>query len=145
MARQRQPSISDAEWQVMEAVWAGAPATANEIIDRLSGRGAEWNPRTIRTMLNRLVGKRALGYTADGKRYLYTPLVDRADCVRDESRSFLSRVFGGAVAPAVVHLLEHSDLTPQEIEQLRQLLDRESGGQSQKDKATGRQEDKGTG
>jgi BlaI family transcriptional regulator, penicillinase repressor len=124
MARQRQPSISDAEWQVMEAVWAGAPATANEIIDRLSGRGAEWNPRTIRTMLNRLVGKRALGYTADGKRYLYTPLVDRADCVRDESRSFLSRVFGGAAGAALVHFVEEHDLTPDEIEQLKQVLRR---------------------
>jgi BlaI family penicillinase repressor len=124
MARQRQPSISDAEWQVMEAVWAGAPATANEVIDRLSGRGAEWNPRTIRTMLNRLVGKRALGYTAEGKHYLYTPLVDRADCVRDESRSFLSRVFGGATGAALVHFVEEHDLTPAEIEQLKQVLRR---------------------
>ena len=108
----------------MEAVWAGAPATANEIIDRLSGRGAEWNPRTIRTMLNRLVGKRALGYTAEGKRYLYTPLVERADCVRDESRTFLSRVFGGAAGAALVHFVEEHDLTPDEIEQLKQVLRR---------------------
>jgi BlaI family penicillinase repressor len=123
MAR-RQPSISDAEWQVMEAVWARSPATANEVIDRLSGRGAEWNPRTIRTMLNRLIGKRALGYTAEGKRYLYEPLVSREDCVRAQSRSFLSRVFGGATGAALLHFVAENDLSPAEIEQLKQVLRR---------------------
>jgi BlaI family penicillinase repressor len=72
------------------------------------------------------VQKQAVEVRVDGRKYLYRAAVPRDAVVRRESRSFLSRVFGGAVAPAVVHLIEHSDLTPQEIEQLRQLLDRES-------------------
>ena len=123
---------------------ADAGLTAGEVVDAVALTQA-WAPRTIKTLLNRLVQKKAVEVRVDGRRYLYRAAVPRDAVVRRESRSFLSRVFGGAVAPAVVHLLEHSDLTPQEIEQLRQLLDRESGGQSQKDTATGRQADTGTG
>ena len=119
--------------------------TAGEVVDAVAA-GQAWAPRTIKTLLNRLVQKNAVEVTVDGRRYLYRARVARDAVVRRESRSFLSRVFGGAVAPAVVHLLEHSDLTPQEIEHLRQILERESkAGKGHGDKGTGRQGDKGTG
>jgi BlaI family penicillinase repressor len=129
----------------MTAVWdhGGADGmTAGEVVDAVGGR-QDWHPRTIKTLLNRLVQKKAVDVTVDGRRYLYRPRLPRDAAVRRESRSFLSRVFGGAVAPAVVHLLEESDLrlTPKEIEQLRLILERENGG----DKETRRQGDKGTG
>ena len=118
------PQISDAEWDVMKVVWDRQPVPASDVVDRLAAdRG--WRPRTVKTMLNRLVAKGALAYEVQGKRYLYRALVQRDACVRHESRSFLSRVFGGAVAPAVVHLLEHTKLTPEEVEQLRRILERE--------------------
>jgi BlaI family penicillinase repressor len=117
------PNISDAEWQVMDAVWAGSPVTANEIVERLAGQ-TDWNPRTIKTMLNRLVRKGALGFKAEGKRYLYEPRVTRDDCVRAQSRSFLSRVFGGATGEALLHFVEENDLSPAEIEQLKKVLAR---------------------
>ncbi|MGB7159470.1 MAG: BlaI/MecI/CopY family transcriptional regulator [Tepidisphaeraceae bacterium] len=121
----RIPSISDAEWQVMEVVWAASPepVTANEIVARLDA-STDWKDKTIKTMLNRLVNKGALGYEADGKRYLYKPKVARDACVRLQSRSFLSRVFGGATGAALLHFVEEHDLTPAEIEHLRRVLAR---------------------
>ncbi len=118
------PQISDAEWDVMKVVWDRQPVPASDVVERLAAERG-WALRTVKTMLNRLVAKGALDYALDGKRFLYRALVERDACVRHESRSFLSRVFGGAVTPAVVHLLEHSKLTPAEVEQLRQVLERE--------------------
>jgi BlaI family penicillinase repressor len=116
------PSISDAEWQVMEVVWAqGDPVTANEIVARLE-RTTAWKEKTVKTMLNRLVNKGALGYELDGKRYLYKPKVARDECVRVETQSFLSRVFGGATGAALLHFVQEHDLTREEIEQLRRVL-----------------------
>ena len=131
----------------MNAVWDGNPAglpdglTAGEVVESVA-RSQDWHPRTTKTLLNRLVQKKAVEVRIDGRRYLYRPRVPRDAALRRESRSFLSRVFGGAVAPAVVHLLEQSDLklTPQEIDHLRQILEREQG-----DTGTRRQGDKGTG
>src|SRR5690349_16856841 len=93
------PSISDAEWEVMNVLWgAAAPLMASDVVDRLAAPGG-WSPRTVKTLLNRLVKKRALAFEVHGKRYLYRPAVRREQCVRAESRSFLARVFGGAVGP----------------------------------------------
>ena len=120
------PQISDAEWEVMKRVWELQPVPASDLVARL-GREQRWAPRTIKTMLARLVDKGALGYEVDGKRFLYRAKVRREACVRHESRSFISRVFGGAVAPAVVHLLTHSNLTQDELRELRRILDGEGG------------------
>ena len=119
------PDISEAEWEVMQVLWDAPGLTANEVVDRVAGRRG-WNPRTVKTLLNRLLAKKALRFEAEGNRYRYFPAVSREACVRTESRSFLSRVFGGAVAPAVVHLLTHSDLSDEELKQLRRILDGEA-------------------
>src|SRR5688572_1213274 len=106
----------------MKAVWDRQPVPASDVVELLR-REQGWAPRTVKTMLNRLVAKGALTYEIDGKRFLYNAKVNRDSCVRRESRSFLSRVFDGSVAPAVVHLLTHSKLSDDELKQLRQILD----------------------
>jgi len=115
------PSISDAEWEVMNVLWDQSPLMANEVVERLAGRKG-WSPRTVKTLLNRLVGKRALEFKAQGKRYLYRPAVGREQCVRAESRSFLSRVFAGSAGPMLVQFVSQADLTPDEIAELQRVL-----------------------
>ncbi|HEY8748371.1 MAG TPA: BlaI/MecI/CopY family transcriptional regulator [Tepidisphaeraceae bacterium] len=119
------PQISDAEWEVMKAVWDGAPLTAGEVVERVATE-QKWKPRTIKTLLNRLVKKGAVAMEPDGRRYIYRARVARDAVIRRETRSFLSRVFDGAAAPAIVHFLEHGQLTPDEIKRLRETLDREA-------------------
>ena len=75
-------------------------------------------------MLNRLVPKKALRYRVDGKRYLYSPAIAREICVRTETKSLVDRLFGGAIGPTLVHFVEDAKLSEDEIEELRQLLDR---------------------
>jgi BlaI family penicillinase repressor len=113
--------ISDAEWHIMNLVWRQAPVTAADIVNALSAR-VGWRSRTIRTLLDRLVKKGALKISHDGKRFLYEPLVKLETCVRQESRSFLQRVFGGRPAPMLLHLVSESELSREEIKQLKRLL-----------------------
>src|SRR6188474_1592373 len=96
------PSISEAEWQVMTVIWDSHPITATDVIDKLAKKN-DWSPRTVKTLLNRLVRKRALTFQVEGKRYLYRPAIDRAQCLRSESRSFLGRVFAGDAAAMLLH------------------------------------------
>ena len=119
------PQISDAEWEVMKAVWDWGPLTAGQVVDRLAGE-RRWKPRTVKTLLNRLVQKGAVAMEIDGRRYVYRAKVPRDAVIKRETRSFLSRVFDGAAAPAIVHFIEQGRLTPDEIRQLRETLDRES-------------------
>jgi len=120
------PAIADSEWDVMNVVWsAGAPLSANDVVGRLAGV-RDWSPRTVKTLLNRLINKGALAYEAQGKRYLYRPRVSREQCVRDETRSFLSRVFAGAPGPMLLQFVAQAKLTPDEVDALKRLLDKKA-------------------
>jgi BlaI family penicillinase repressor len=119
MARSLQ--ISDAEWTVMAPIWAAGACTAADVIKQLRTT-QNWNHSTIRTLLARLVEKGALAYDVDGSRYIYRAAVSRERCVRQESRSFLEKAFGGDVAALVTHFVAEASLDQDQIEQLRQLL-----------------------
>lgn len=121
-----QISISDAEWQVMNVVWNGQPLTAQEVIAALEDQ-ADWAPATIKTMLHRLVKKNVLAYEPQGNRYVYRARARRSDCVKQASRSFLERVFEGESGSLVAHFLRSSKLSPNEIAELRQILNEQEG------------------
>jgi len=117
----RIPKISEAEWIVMEVVWRRNPITALEVVQQLTAY-KQWQDQTIRTMLRRLIRKKALTYEAEGKVYYYAPALSREQCVRGESRSFLERVFGGTAQPLLVQLVQETKLTPGDIAELKRIL-----------------------
>ncbi len=119
----RLPRISDAEWQVMQVVWlASSGLTADEVIEALKGKVA-WNARTIRTLINRLLQKKALKYEKEGRKYRYFPAVKQDQCVRQERRSFVQRVYGGTVAPMLAAFIDDAQLSHEDIEELKRMLD----------------------
>jgi len=119
-------SISDAEWQVMNVIWQNQPVESQQVVCQLAEPN-HWSAATIKTMLHRLVKKKVLTFDRDGKRYLYSAKARREDCVRQASRSFLDRVFGGSAAPALMHLVKTSKLTSDELAELRHLLASKEG------------------
>jgi BlaI family penicillinase repressor len=115
------PRISEAEWLVMKVCWHRSPINAQDIIDSLAPPASR-HPKTVKTLLNRLVKKGALGFKKEGRAYLYEPLVAEQECVTAESTSFLERVFGGALSPMLAHFVEHRKLSPAEIAELKRLI-----------------------
>ena len=117
------PKISESEWVVMKAIWSENPITANRIVEKLAD-STSWNPKTIKTLLNRLVKKEAVGFESKGREYDYYPLIEEAVFVKEESRSFLKRVFGGAVKPMLATLVESEDLSKEDLEDLKRILEK---------------------
>ena len=115
------PAISEAEWVVMRVVWEGSPMTANEVVAALVGQ-ASWKPKTVHTLLRRLVDKGALAFDKRGREFVYRPLVEERECQLAESRTFLSRVFGGQLSPLVAAFVESEKLSADEIAQLEKIL-----------------------
>lgn len=114
--------ISDAESRVMETLWQEAPLSSEQIVAAVQAN-SDWHEKTIRTLLNRLLGKGAVQVTRDGRRYLYSPVLSRAQWQSQESHSLLDRVFGGRVAPLLAHFSQHEKLSPNDIAELRKLID----------------------
>jgi len=115
-------SISDAESQVMEVLWNEHPLSAEEVVAALT-KSTDWQEPTIKTLLNRLLNKRAIAAQRDGRRYLYRPLMSRDDYVHAQSKSLLDRLFDGRVAPLVAHFSEQRKLSKKDIAELKRIIE----------------------
>ncbi|KAJ49827.1 BlaI family penicillinase repressor [Clostridium tetanomorphum] len=122
--------ISHSEWQIMNFIWNNSTCTANEVVEALS-KTSNWKPKTIRTLINRLVNKGILGYEIDKKdkkTYHYFALISEKECKKEESKSFLKRVFNGSVNSMLVNFISENELSSEEIDELKSILDRKKKG-----------------
>jgi len=113
--------ISGAESQIMEALWTQGPLTAEEIVQAV-GPANDWGEATVKTLINRLLKKKALASERAGGRAIYRPLVSKEDYVTGESQGLLDRLFGGQIAPLVAHYARHRALSPEEVARLKKLI-----------------------
>ena len=121
------PRIADSEWRVMQVLWRHGPQTANDVVNALSGE-VKWKPRTIKTLISRLVRKGAVKVTEEGYRYRYSAAVDESTSVHSETRSFVRRVYQGAMKPALAAFLEDADLSDEEIDDIQEILNQKRKG-----------------
>ena len=119
------PQISEAEYEVMKIVWKYAPVSTNDITDRLVKTTA-WSPKTIQTLIKRLVTKGALTYEKHSRVFVYTPLEDQDEYIGQESSSFLKRFYNGDLSAMLSSYLDHDRLSETEIHTLRSLLTEDS-------------------
>ena len=115
------PQISEAEYEVMKIVWKHAPINTNEITEKLL-QSTNWSPKTIQTLIKRLVTKGALTYEKQSRVFVYTPLVKETEYICQESNSFLNRYYDGDITAMLSAYIENDKLTEPEIETLRSLL-----------------------
>ena len=115
-------SISGAESKVMEALWRRGPLTADEIIAEVA-LAENWGEATVKTLINRLLKKKAIQSARAEGRHCYRPLLRRDDYVQAESQGLLDRLFGGQLAPLVSHFAEHRALSPEDVARLKKLIE----------------------
>lgn len=115
------PQISEAEFEVMKIIWKYAPISTNEVTEKLT-QTTDWSPKTIQTMLMRLVTKKALTYEKQSRVFVYTPLVPETEYIRQESNSFLNKYYNGNIVSMLTSYLEDDKLSKTELDTLRHLL-----------------------
>ena len=113
--------VSGAESRIMEALWARGDLTTEELV-REVGVANDWGEATVKTLITRLLKKKAIASAREGGRARYTPLLTREDYVTGESQGLLDRLFGGQVAPLVAHYAKHRALSPDEVARLKRLI-----------------------
>jgi predicted transcriptional regulator len=113
--------ISEAEHAVMEVLWEEQPLTAAEVAER-AGPKRGWSVHTVKTLLSRLMAKGAITHETEGRRFLYSPAIERDSYVGGESEKLVDRLFGGRVTPLIAQLAERRALSPQDIAELEALL-----------------------
>lgn len=117
----RDAKLSDAELELMAVLWARAPLAASEIIASAPEK-RDWSATTVKTMLARLVEKGALKAEPDGRRFLYSPLVEQGAVAADQAGRLLDRLFGGRLSPLVAQLAARRDLSDDDVAELEKLV-----------------------
>jgi BlaI family transcriptional regulator, penicillinase repressor len=114
--------ITAAESRIMEALWRRGPLAADEIVGTVA-EVEPWGEATVKTLINRLLKKKAIRSARAEGRHRYEPLLRREDYVHSESQGLLDRLFGGRLAPLVSHFAEHRALSPEDIAHLKKLIE----------------------
>lgn len=116
------PKISDSEWEVMEIIWSKKLCTSSEIVDALKD-DSEWSPKTIHTLITRLVKKGAVDVDKTSTTYKYSPLISEKDLKNQETKTFVQKLYGGSLKLLLSNFIKEEELSADEIHELRKLLD----------------------
>lgn len=126
------PQISESEFEVMKLIWKHAPISTNDITKKLT-KTTTWSPKTIQTLIKRLVTKGALSYEKQGRMFVYTPLINETEYLGQQRRSFLARFYDGNIAAMLSAYIADDKLSEQELADLRALLADSQDGQDVQD------------
>ena len=114
-------TISEAESRVLAVLWREGPSTSETVIAALAAES--WEVSTIKTLLARLVRKRAIRARKEGRRFVYSAVLTREQWITEESEGLLGRLFAGRLAPLVQHFSRHRKLSKADIRELKRLIE----------------------
>jgi BlaI family transcriptional regulator, penicillinase repressor len=120
MTGRKTNAISEAESLVMQVFWTRGALTSEEVVAAL--RDGKWQEATIKTLLNRLLKKKALRARKENRHYIYSPVLTRDEWLSAESHGFVDRLFGGRIAPLVSYFSQHKRLSKRDLEDLKQFI-----------------------
>ena len=113
--------LTDSEWKVLNALWAGGPQTLGQVLERLEG-DTGWSRTTVHTYLTRMMGKGLVSADEHSPRR-YSAAVTLEECAAQEERSLMDRAYGGSAGKLAAAFLRSASLTREERDELRRLLD----------------------
>ena len=114
-------NLSEGEWKLMKLLWQSQPRTIGEFVTELHD-DTGWTKTTVFVMLKRLIVKGAVRVDESGRVHKYYPLIGRSDVTKEETDSFLSRVYDGSLGMMVSSLVGRHALSEKEIEELKRIL-----------------------
>ena len=116
-------TLSEAEWNIMESLWAESPKVGSRIVADMAKR-VGWSRSTTLTMLKRMTEKGMIACEDNGRMRVYVPLIERETAVKKETDNFLKRVYHGSASMLVSSFIKKQRLTAEELSELREILDK---------------------
>jgi BlaI family penicillinase repressor len=113
--------LTEPEWLIMNALWNGHPAKARDVAERLPNT-IGWAYTTVKTMLDRLVEKKAVRKSKQGNTGLYEPLLSRRQARSTAVKMMLNQAFDGAFGPMMHFLVKDEKLSDKDRKELIEIL-----------------------
>ena len=129
MARKKSPTLTNAEHRIMEVIWAKGSATVAEVVEALDGKDAY---TTILTLMRILKDKGYLSSRSEGRAFVFVPKVDRDTAARKAVHQLLAKFFGGSPSELVLSFLREEEITPADLEVIKQKILESGDGRDEK-------------
>jgi BlaI family penicillinase repressor len=128
MSRPPAEQPTDLELQFLKILWEQSPQPVRQIRDSLAASGRDIAHTSVITTLNTMVKKRFLTRKKEGIAFLFGPRVTREQVSQSVLGDVVNRVFDGSAKAVLMGLFEHSDIDPDELKELRKLIDQKMKG-----------------
>lgn len=117
--------VSDAELEVLKALWELKQGTSSQIINHLIGK-TDWKPKTIQTLITRLIKKEVVIVNKNNKKsYIYSPSISEDEFRKFANDSLLNKLYNGSVNSMISTFIKNTSLSNEDIQNLKNLLDNE--------------------
>jgi BlaI family penicillinase repressor len=113
------------QMKIMQCLWERQSASARDITDALN-RDGEIAHSTVQTLLRKLEAKGAVRHTVEDRTFLFHPVAPQNEVKTSALQDLLSRAFEGSAYSLVAHLIEHERISPEELAQIRALIEKEA-------------------
>ncbi len=123
--------LGSKQLELLNVLWDLGRANARQVTDALNDRGLDVAHSTVQTQLRLLMKKGAVGFEKDDRTFVFFPLIDREEAASDGVTDILDRVFGGSASALVSHLLSGREVDPEELDEIRRMLDKHSSNTQQ--------------
>ncbi len=117
------PGLSKGELEVARALWTLGQGTVRQVHETLAGE-RDWEFSTVQTYLRRLETKGYVTAKLDGRTRIYRARIKPKTVIRETVDDLVDRLFDGESLPLVRHLIEERRISPEELDQLKDLIDR---------------------
>lgn len=113
--------VTKSEWYIMDCLWQQSPLTLMQMVEKLKGE-VGWSKSTCATMVRRMAEKNLIAYQTDGKTKRFYPLLKKEEVAVKETKDFLKRIYDGSIGMMMSALVEHNDLSEEDISELQEIL-----------------------
>ena len=113
--------LTEGEWLIMKVVWENEPCTAGTVQEALV-KSKDWAYSTVKTTMDRMVQKGLLKLGRIRHLQLFSAKISQAEAKRGELHKMLKRAFDGALTPMMQFLVEHEELSKEDLKKLRELV-----------------------
>lgn len=120
---EKEKSLTNAEWRIMDCLWRSAPMTLMQLTAALSA-AAGWRKSTVATLLGRMEEKGLVRYETEGRTRQYFPCLKKTDAALKETASLLERAYQGSLGLLVSTMVENRAVSEEELASLRAILEK---------------------
>ena len=115
---------TESELEILEIIWRTGSATVRQVNEELDKKGRNVGYTTTLKMMQIMTEKGLLTRAMDGRTHIYSALIQAGVARNAMINRMINSAFGGSATKLVLQALGNNRATPEELNEIRDLIDK---------------------